>query len=68
VTNNGQLTHSLQIANPPGAATIPANPPIQPGQTVRFTVTMNMKGIYAWQCGEREDPQDDGEYGNLVVQ
>jgi len=68
VTNTGQLTHSLQITAPAGAATIPANPPIQPGQTQTFTATMTAKGIYAWQCGEREDNSDDGEYGNLAVQ
>jgi plastocyanin len=68
VTNTGQLTHSLQITAPAGGATIPANPPIQPGQTQTFTVTMTAKGIYPWQCGEREDNADDGEYGNLLVQ
>jgi hypothetical protein len=68
VTNTGQLTHSLQITAPVGAPTIPANPPIQPGQTQTFTATMTAKGIYAWQCGEREDYSDDGEFGNLAVQ
>jgi hypothetical protein len=29
---------------------------------------MTAKGIYPWQCGEREDNADDGEYGNLAVQ
>jgi plastocyanin len=68
VTNTGQLTHSLEITAPIGAATIPTNPAIQPGQTQTFTVTMTAKGIYAWQCGEREDNSDEGEYGNLLVQ
>ena len=68
VTNTGQLTHSLEITAPAGAPTIPANAPIQPGQTQTFTVAMTAKGIYAWQCGEREDYADDGEYGNLAVQ
>jgi hypothetical protein len=68
VTNTGQLTHSLQITAPEGAPIIPANPPIQPGQTQTFTITMTAKGIYPWQCGEREDNSDDGEYGNLAVQ
>jgi hypothetical protein len=68
VTNTGQLTHSLQITAPAGAPTIAANPPIQPGQTQTFTVNMTAKGIYPWQCSEREDNSDDGEYGNLAVQ
>jgi plastocyanin len=68
VTNTGQLTHSLEITAPAGAATIPTNPAIQPGQTQTFTVTMTAKGIYPWQCGEREDNSDEGEYGNLLVQ
>jgi plastocyanin len=68
VTNTGQLTHSLQITAPEGAPMIPTNPPIQPGQTQTFTVNMTAKGIYPWQCGEREDNSDDGEYGNLAVQ
>jgi plastocyanin len=68
VTNTGQLTHSLEITGPAGAATIPTNPAIQPGLTQTFTVTMTAKGIYPWQCGEREDNSDEGEYGNLLVQ
>jgi hypothetical protein len=68
VTNTGQLTHSLEITGPAGAATIPTNPAIQPGDTQTFTVTMTAKGIYPWQCGEREDNSDEGEYGNLLVQ
>jgi hypothetical protein len=68
VTNTGQLTHSLEITAPAGAPTIATQPPIQPGQTQTFTATMTAKGIYPWQCGEREDNSDDGEYGNLLVQ
>ena len=68
VTNTGQLTHSLEISAPIGAATIPTNPPMQPGQTQRFTISMTEKGIYPWQCGEREDAQDDAEFENLLVQ
>jgi plastocyanin len=68
VTNTGQLTHSLEITAPAGAPTIATQPPIQPGQTQTFTINMTAKGIYPWQCGEREDNADDGEYGNLLVQ
>jgi hypothetical protein len=64
-----RATHAHLEINPPlGAASIPANPAIQPGQTQRFTAAMTAKGIYSWQCGEREDAQDDDEFGNLLVQ
>jgi hypothetical protein len=29
---------------------------------------MTTKGIYPWQCGEREDAQDEAEFGNLLIQ
>jgi hypothetical protein len=25
------------------------------------------QGIHSWQCGDREDAQDEDEFGNLLV-
>ena len=65
ITNVGQDAHMLRLTDP-HAADLSAGPTVLPSQTVRATVTLNLRGKYGWYDGEGEGYETT--YGPLTVQ
>jgi uncharacterized cupredoxin-like copper-binding protein len=64
-TNDGQITHSLEVEGPSDEQTLPND--LAPGDTGSLTVDLSKPGTYEWYCPIGTH-RDQGMEGQITVQ
>jgi plastocyanin len=64
-TNDGQVTHSLEIEGPGEESELPAD--LAPGESGSVTVDLSKPGTYEWYC-PIDDHKGMGMEGEITVQ
>jgi uncharacterized cupredoxin-like copper-binding protein len=64
VTNDGKVTHSLEIEGPGGEVALERA--LQPGQSGKLEVNLSKAGSYEWYC-PIDGHKDSGMQGEIVV-